>query len=60
MYDHNTFRSDGLLGTVRINVEQLRKLCPMLPRREEDIAVGNSSLAHAMKKRRMSMGVSEI
>jgi hypothetical protein len=51
MYDHNSFRADGLLGTVRINCDQLRKLCPHLPVKEEDIKVGTSL---SRKSRRMS------
>jgi hypothetical protein len=58
MYDHNHLRADGLLGTVRINVEQLRKLCPLLPEKEADIEKG-TSLAHTVfNARRMSVAVS--
>lgn len=31
MFDHNLLRADGMLGTVRITVDQVRKLCPGLP-----------------------------
>ena len=57
MYDHNYLRPDGHLGTVRITVDQLRKLCPHLPNSEDEIRAGNS-LAHTMfKTRRMSTAV---
>mmetsp|Transcript_22483 Transcript_22483/g.41874 ORF Transcript_22483/g.41874 Transcript_22483/m.41874 type:complete len:452 (-) Transcript_22483:876-2231(-) len=60
MYDHNTFRPDGLLGTVRINVDQLRKLCPHLPTSEADIPPPSGFNARRLSTLGNRIGVSLV
>jgi hypothetical protein len=41
IYDHNTFRGPKHMGTVRIPVDQLRKMIPDFPQQESDIPKGS-------------------